>query len=347
MTATLRERYALGEVSDGGLLMDVGSGAIFLLNQSAAAVWRGVLAGRDLSSIGADLAGRYGLPAARARDDVDAALALPTPPAASVHTTGTELFAYRRVPAGYELAFRGTPALRVDAAGTTVTALDAASARDHGVDLLHALAPKLIALRGGVVLHAAAALVRGGAVVFSGPSGAGKTTAAGALAAAGATSICRDMLVLGGAGERERAGEPEGAVAAEAFVATAAEPAIDAWVERSAAPLAARGAVEAAPLDAALAGPRVRLHEVAFISADRRAGGDIAVTPLAPLDAAAALFENAFYGSDEPRDWRRQLAASCRVAGAVRAFRATMPDGLTALADAATRIVAAGTLTAP
>ena len=61
---------------------------------------------------------------------------------------------------------------------------------------LRSVVPKLLALRGIRVLHASAVEIDGSLLVFSGQSGAGKTTSAKAFAQAGARLVSEDLLVL-------------------------------------------------------------------------------------------------------------------------------------------------------
>lgn len=69
----------------------------------------------------------------------------------------------------------------------------------------------LLELRGHPCLHASAVDAGGGVVAFVGSSGAGKTTTAAMLCAAGATLVADDVLVVDfdGAGATCRAGSPE------------------------------------------------------------------------------------------------------------------------------------------
>jgi hypothetical protein len=329
--AEMLARYALAEAAPGGLLMNLESGALYRLNEAALLVWRAALSGRDRQAVAAELAGRYALSPERALADVESALdprslRRPARPPAD--------FEYRRASGGYELWFRGSPALAVDERGAVVRALEAGTAASRAGDLLQAVAPKLIALRGNLVLHAAAVRIGEGALAFAGASGAGKTTNARTLAAAGAEPICEDVLVL-----RIDQGAAE--------VPLGAEGAIDAWVEQSVGALSAGRDVDAATLDAVLSPPYLPLREVAFIAADRRAGIDAVAEPLAPADAAAGLFENAFHGADAAESWTGSLAACCQLACAVRAFAVSMPESLEALERIAPRIVSVATLRAP
>src|SRR6185436_4749194 len=60
---------------------------------------------------------------------------------------------------------------------------------------VRAMTPKLLQLRGALVVHASACALPAGVTAFSGESGAGKTTTARAMAAVGGELISEDLMV--------------------------------------------------------------------------------------------------------------------------------------------------------
>jgi hypothetical protein len=86
------------------------------------------------------------------------------------------------------------------------------------------------------------------------------------------------------------------------------------------------------------------MAEVGFLSVDRRTAAPLSARPLAPADAAAAIFGNSFYGSAEANDWKRHLLVSAAIARAVGAFDLTVPAGIPELVEAAQQTVARRTL---
>jgi hypothetical protein len=325
------ERFVLATFADGAVLLDLDSGVAFALNATAAFVWERRLGKRDdesVEAVEAALAARFGLAQEQARADVAATLALP---ATHAFPPPPGDFWYERDGAGYRFSFRGKPVLEIAGDGAGVRALAPLTPAEAALHLL-AVSPKLLALRGATVLHAGAVLGDDGRVVaFSGPSGAGKTSAARAFVAAGLGAVSEDKLIV-------RAGDGGGAPVAM----VSGEARIAAWVSRLGAELVAAppGTFCAAGdlAEAAAARPALPVAEILLVDAARRAGDDITrAPPLGPARTAAALFPQIFYGSDTRDAWQLQLDAIAALARAVPVSLATMPDGLDRLPAAARR----------
>src|SRR5262245_11311888 len=94
------QRYALIDFGRDGLLLDLSSGNLFALNESAALVWASALAGAPADAVAERLATRYGLGLAAAREDVARALTLEPDPITS-ELDGPYLYA--RTERGYLL----------------------------------------------------------------------------------------------------------------------------------------------------------------------------------------------------------------------------------------------------
>lgn len=103
-----------------------------------------------------------------------------------------------RVPDGYYLSFHNLADFVVARDGGRITCVVRRAASDLMMRtlLLDHVIPPVIALRGRYVLHAAAVRTCAGVCVFAGDSGAGKSTTAAQLAAAGGDFLTDDCLVI-------------------------------------------------------------------------------------------------------------------------------------------------------
>jgi hypothetical protein len=318
-----RNRFALATFDDGGVLIDVESGGYFQLNGAAVRVCRAISAADDTEHAVGRIAEGSGLALVDARALVGDVL---TTLARSAPSRGAEgPFSYVKRANGYALLYGTTVVLRIDERG------DALSIEPHGTairlsDCLRAIVPKILALQGTVVLHASAVSIDGRTIAFSGPSGAGKTTTAKALARGRADLVSEDLLVI--------VLEDDGV-----SVVKGSERGIRQWQAEAEGLLARRPdqAITCQDLHAIAAGPREPLTEIMFISADRRGGEAIGRTPLPKPEALRLLLENSFLGSAEPGAWRQHLTAAHRVARTVPACAMTAPNGLDGLLQAALR----------
>ena len=326
---TVSETHVLVDIGPGALLLDLQSGQLFHLNQSAALVWRHHLAGDSTEQITRALVSRYEIPEGTARRDADAALrlssvAIPAPPTTEFH--------YQRAADGYVFSRLGQPLFLIDGQGQQLSRAPSADLQsDETRRFLSSVAPKLLSLRGHTVLHASAVALDNRLIVFSGASGAGKTTTARAMVKGGASSVCEDKLAV-------RLGE----AGIDAVVGT--ESMVAAWVETAAAALAAGRPASCEALAVIARAPVLPMAEIGFLSANRRTADSLSARTLAPADAAAAIFSNSFYGSAEPEDWKRQLVISAAIARDVGAFEMTVPGGISGLTAAARDAAARGSL---
>lgn len=324
--------YSLVETTPGGFLLDPIAGTIFSLNDSAAQIWRSRLEGAEPSVIARSVAERYGLPLEVAVRDVESALRLPT--------TGTpprppsDFLYERRDDHTYVFSFQGAVVFEVDDRGTHVRLACKAVPRPLPY-LLQAVIPKILSLRGHLVIHASAVALGENAVAFTGLSGAGKTTTARSLASHGGRALCEDKLFLRvspGAGVDTPIG---------------AEAVMKAWIADNVPSLARHSDASCAPLDEAARGPSLPLRELGALDVARRRGARVAASRLAQHDAATAVFRQMFWGSDAITDWRRLLNESVTLASHVSVYELELPNGLHELDRAVSEIVARRTLATP
>lgn len=314
--------HALVKFDSGSLLLDLRSGGLFQLNDSATFVWERWLSDMPAAEIASALAQIYALPQEVAHQHVAATLADtttgPPPP--------TE-YVYQRAGDRYIFSRDGVPILSVDDRGGGISFAGPCPITEQDLrNVLLAISPKLLALRNHYVLHASAVILDGGIVAFSGESGAGKTTTARALADAGAPLVCEDKLVL--LMRRER-------VEAVAGI----EAALLQWSQAAAETLASGSDASCPDLDHPNDEPPLVVRQIGFIDAQRRAGEEIAAVPLTPLAGAGAIFRNAFYGSDVAHDWERQLQSAQEIAHRIDTYALTMPAGTEQLSGAAADLV--------
>jgi hypothetical protein len=312
----------------GALLLDLGSGAVVELNESAAFVWERSITGRDYQSIVRDVSDRYGIDGATSHHHVASALKIPQ----KVPEPAPTDFNYRALPDHFVFEFRGDPIFTIDLKGQEVSLCPQAPVTPERLPrLLHAFVPKILSLRGHFVLHAAAVAIDGRVLAFSGLSGAGKSTTAAALVAAGAVAVCDDQLVL----------VPD---STPVRVSRGAEATIDGWIASASSDLLASNRASCAELDRVRETDDLILAEIGFIDRGRRQGSESIATELAPTNVAGASFRHAFHGSYERAYWQRALQAAARVGTGVRGFELTLPATTKALKKVAVPLVARGTL---
>lgn len=117
---------------------------------------------------------------------------------------GSPIVRVSRSPDGFHLHYADRTRVWIDRAGADVWCTWPASAtlEDTCTYLCGPVLGLLLRLRGALALHASAVQVGGGAVGFVGPHGAGKSTIAAALGAAGHRVVTDDVLHLRAEGAR-------------------------------------------------------------------------------------------------------------------------------------------------
>ncbi len=321
-------RHLLVTVGRGALLLDLESGALLELNASAAFVWERLIAGQDRQSIIREVSDRYGIDGTTSNLHVEVALRIPVDAPKAPPTD----FNYRYEDDHYVFEFRNEQVFTVDLQGEQVALAPQADLTPQNLPgLLHAIVPKILSLRGHVVLHAAAVAIQDRVLAFSGLSGAGKSTTARALVAAGAISVCDDQLVL----------NPE---STPIRVGRTAETAIKAWIAEASDELLASGRAHCIGLDYVRETEQLILAEIGFIDCERRRDLDYIAAELSPANIAGAAFRHAFHGSDERAYWKRALQSAARIGTGVQAFELTLPATIDALSTVARPLTATGTL---
>jgi hypothetical protein len=317
----LRERFDLVAIDEEGILIDREGGGVYRLNRTACEIWTAVMAGISIAEISDQLCQRFGLDESQAARDARAVLQeIPEAPLKPI----SDPFHWGVTANGYGF-FEGERLLcEIDGAATTLrlargARVTEAEARGH----LKSVAPKILALRGVFVLHASAVELHGSLLVFSGRSGAGKTTSARAFARTGARLVSEDLLVL--------VPSPRGPCAA-----VGGEAAILAWIAEQAAGLARTPdrAITCEPLTRAVEGASLPIDQILLLDADRRVGDRMRLEPLARPDALVALLESAYFASPDARHWRTRFEPLRDLVGRAATSRVTMPHGLPVL-DAA------------
>ena len=282
--------------SDVGLVLSSSNGSGML-------VWKLALAGMSEADIAATLAQRHAINVDVAIKHVRDALSMsladgpPAPP--------TD-FNYAREGNQYIFKFRGEAVLAVDERGERITLLGI----PDGISLLYllqAIAPKLLALRGEVVLHASAVAVRGHVIAFSGFSGAGKTSTARASRRAGAQLICEDKLIV-----RPLDDGPIVARLGDAPSSSGSRRPPRRWTGRRR---------ELFDLDLGLNGDMMPLAEIGFLDAEQQDVRVLRFAALSETETAGAVFRHGFYGSDANQDWIRHLRTAAHIAQTEAASR--------------------------
>jgi hypothetical protein len=322
-----RDGHALVRFPPQALLLDLASGALFQLNPSATFIWDRWLRGTSTDKIAEDLTSAHKVPLSTAREHVAMALtksSTPPPRWTAYH--------YERSFDRYVFSLEGVPIVTVEQRGEYLELTREFPRGQREIrNVLLAISPKLLALRGHFVMHASAVLLDRAVIAFSGESGAGKTTTARALVRAGATPVCEDKLIVRLRGDNVEVGQ-------------GAEQAIDRWSQVAADQLYNGARAQSPELDTLPVINGATLTEIGFLDAARRSGSEINSCAQIPLENTGAIFRNSFYGSDVGEDWARQLHTAAALAAVVRGQALSMPEGLTALDVAATNIVRRGSL---
>ena len=320
----LGHEFAAATFDDGGLLLHLPSGNYFQLDADSGAVWTALLSCSSTELAVASVAERLRVPASRAQALVGGAMAS----AAALD---------RRAPTGLPRFHEDEQTLTVRQDDTVALSFDKGScvlavgvglrgASDERIsDALRIFAPKIFARWCGLALHASAVELNGRGVLFSGDSGAGKTTTARVLAqhSPQGRALCEDVAVIA---------EGDG----KAAILDGAEAAIQDWLFTATDTLVTRRSerVTVEPLRRALLALDARspVQKIVFLDRSRRRGQTWSLRPLSRAAALGLLFRHSFMYSAEGVILRNHLQTCRDVVALISAAEAVaIPAGVAAL----------------
>jgi hypothetical protein len=319
-----KDRFALASLPDGGVLVDLATGAYSRLNPSGAIVCEALATTETVGAAAAIVSARLGITAREAEEAVGHLLEAVNEREPRRDRRDPFRYAADAGRGGYVLSSMDVPRLWLSQDGLTIRSISEQPASEQQTfEYLRAAAPKLLFLQGAAVLHGAACSGARGLTAFCGDSGAGKTTTARAFGAAGRAVFSEDMLAV--------------ASPSPLAVHLGGEDAIRAWAREAAQELLRTSRVEASGLKAALAGTPVPVSEVWFIAAAHRLEGPGPLAPrrLGATDGTLAVMTGLFLGATSAPEWRRFMALAQAIATSTPLYEARMPRGIEALQSAA------------
>lgn len=330
-------RFRFERFEDGGVMLDLESGAFYRMNASAGDVCEGLLRGCSIQEIAFRLSLSAGLATCDAEGDVRALIQRLIHQVVGdagrdeprVHRNSVSV-AYDGD--GFLISWRGLPIVRIDREGRRIVRDRALVAGVSSLDLprperwlLWAL-PHLLVLQGESVIHASSIRTCGVLRAFTGASGAGKTTLARAFAdhARDAELISEDLLWLSidRTSVRARIG---------------GERALRRWAASRGGELAENGELELGvdDLKRCAGADTAPLEEIWFLEATDRKGESIVASRVSASDAFALLLENSFSEVGSRSLWNHVFDACARVARTANASRITLPREIRLLPAAA------------
>jgi hypothetical protein len=323
-STTADEHFAVAVFPDGGVLLDLQTGAFYRLNETAAQISELLICGTPSAELVREVARRFRVPDATAEQDVEAVRAQLRHSAPTL--VGANPITFRSDSTGFVLCWNGLTVLHIEPNQQLLTRLpgSAQAAPDLTTQLRWAV-PHLLLMQHQFVLHAAAVQDGTAVLAFCGPSGLGKTTLAQHLAAQGMRLVAEDLVVV----SLTPQGVPE--------VVLNGEPAIRAWVSDQCAVLAARGQIRTEGLVLAAQGPRAPLGKILFPYRAESSEPRIHIEQLSRAEALVLLLENSFAELGQRGLWLEILEASRRLVISSCIQRARIPQGLQPLNEATKR----------
>jgi hypothetical protein len=329
----INERFAFA-VSDplleegGATLLDLESGAFFSMNATAADIWRRFLEGESRGAIAKDIAAKSGMSevdamtvadgvlspvetgiAAEAVDESGWPAVQPTP--YDITPDGENSFVFSHL---QQKLFRFDPESRII---KRIATLSETEWKQH----LWSFSPNLLAMMGVPTLHAAGVMDGDQVVLFSGPSGAGKTTTARMWAEANDSAIvCEDKAVLG---------ESDGGM----FLFRDAELVITEWVSRTSNEVLNTANILIKDLLNAAKGPTSNVSAIGFLDLSQRRPGlkQIERRALTEKESVAFILRQSFTGTRSRHAWASTVKWSCQWANFTLVSRLYVPSDLAEL----------------
>jgi hypothetical protein len=324
----LRTRFDVMPIDGEGILIDREGGGVYRLNRTACEIWSAVMAGHSVPEISASIASHFGIARERATRDVRMALMeLPSPSAGSSTQQEPAGYLWQATPGGYALVDQDTTICEIARDGSQLCLPPGApTSYVDAWRAIRSVVTRVLALRGVYVLHASAVAIDGIATVFTGLSGAGKTTTARAFARVGADIVSEDLLVLA----------PPPAIGS---VIIDGEKRIRSWLTEATerAVKLHHEPIRCDGLDRIAKGKTLPIDTILLLDVARRAGDRIEVEPLSRTSALIELIKSLFFASADASDWLAQLDfLKTLVTGAVTST-STMPLGVATLDSAVQR----------
>lgn len=248
----------------------------------------------------------------------------PGPTLAAMVAQGEEIYTLYSAGNGYVFRFHGLCEFRVSEDGSAVRCFPGPTMNEGFLHVLltGAITALLVALRGHAVLHASAITYGHHTIVFAGPSGMGKTTAAALCCAAGARFISDDVVSL----EGERGGIACVGLGSELRLRQQAMGIAELFPPP---PLERRTTADGR---LAIRPPRPRqehnLISAVVLPLPVRGPEHVTVRRLLPAQGVAALLANARIPGMVPPDWQRtHFEATANLVARVPVLEATVPWG--------------------
>ncbi len=324
LRTTFTDRYAFAEARRGGAtLLDLETGSFFSMNSSASEIWREFLRGEARESIIAAVVEKSKLPSSQVGEVVEAVLQPQQANRTVIQNSQWPAVGptpYEILPApnggfdfllGTRRLFHFCTETRVI---TRLAVLDELEWKQH----LWSFSPNLLAMMGVPTLHAAGVVNAGRALLFSGPSGAGKTTTAQLWAQAyGAKFVCEDKAVL-----VHKAGKME--------LFQHAEAAVNGWVSEQASRLLISDEVVATGLSDAANGTTVEIASIQFLDVNQRLKGTprLRTEALQDYEGVAFVLRQTFTGTGTREDWLDRFAWVTSLLSHVPVCQLFVPDGV-------------------
>jgi hypothetical protein len=310
--------YVFESFEDGGVLVDLPSGLFFRLNQTAAEIWRQALGGETPETIARILGHRFSLPPEAVRDDVVAALKLPSGETSARPAAEHSL---QFSPLGFVVHLGEKPTLDIDEHEKRIRVRPSVTGQDLG-DCLRTIVPRLLSRADSPVLHAAAVKAPDDTIwALLGSNGAGKTTTARSFGTAnGFALVCEDKLMTRRT-ENSLGGVLEGEIR------------LNQWIREAKRRLQLNPGDGVPMPDPGVWDqcPSLPIERIFLIDSNRRQGSSIHLRQLSPSDAVPEIMRHVFFRPTQELNLPQHLSGLFLLARSIPVYVATLPGGLSDL----------------